>query len=104
MTEPSRAGRRPGAAPAFWTSMVLFCVLLALLTYRFSIGRDPSGVAPAAEPTQAPRKVIVKRVVTTVVPAGAGAAASSGAEAPPVSEAAPEAEAIPVSEPVTSAS
>lgn len=104
MTEASRASRRPGAAPVFWTSMVLFCVLLGLLTYRFSLGQDPSGVAPEAASAKAPRKVIVKRVVTTVVPAGSGAAASSGGGAPPVSEAAPEAESIPVSEPVTSSS
>lgn len=102
MTEAPRASRRPGAAPVFWTSMALFCVLLGLLTYRFSIGQDPSGVAPEAASAKAPRKVIVKRVVTTVAPAGSGAAASAGA--PPVSEAAPEAESIPVSEPVTSSS
>ncbi|HEU4462540.1 MAG TPA: hypothetical protein VFR75_08105 [Solirubrobacterales bacterium] len=106
MTEAARAKRRPGAAPVFWTSMALFCVLLGLLTYRFSIGKDPSGVAPAAAPAKkAPaRKVIVRRVVTTVVPAGSGAATGSGGEAPAVSEAAPEAESIPVSEPVTSSS
>lgn len=105
MTDAARAKRRPGAAPVFWSSMLLFCLLLGLLTYRFSIGQDPSGVAPAAAPAKAPaRKVIVRRVVTTVVPAGSGAAAGSAAEAPPSSEAAPEAESIPVSEPVTSSS
>jgi hypothetical protein len=104
MTEPARPNRRPGAAPVFWTSMALFCVLLGLLTYRFSIGQDPSGVgAEAAEPPVR-KKVIVRRVVTTVVPAGAGEAVTGGA-APPVAEAAaPEAEAVPVSEPVTSSS
>ena len=105
MTEAARAKRRPGAAPVFWTSMALFCVLLGLLTYRFSIGQDPSGVGPAAAPAKAPaRKVIVRRVVTTVVPAGSGPVAGSGGGAQPVSEAAPEAESIPVSEPVTSSS
>lgn len=104
MTEAARARRRPGAAPVFWTSMVLFCALLGLLTYRFSLGQDPSGVVPAAAPAKPARKVIVRRVVTTVVPAGSGAAAAgSGSEAPSVSQT-PEAEAIPVSEPVTSAS
>lgn len=104
MTEAVRAKRRPGAAPVFWTSMLLFCLLLGLLTYRFSIGQDPSGVAPAAAPARGPvRKVIVRRVVT-VVPAGSGAAAS-GAAAPPAAEASPPAsEAVPVSAPVTSAS
>jgi hypothetical protein len=87
--------------------MTLFCVLLGLLTYRFSIGEDPSGVGASAAPTPAPaRKVIVRRVVTTVVPAGTGEATSgAAAAAPPSAEApAPESEAVPVSEPVTSAS
>lgn len=105
MTEAPRAKRRPGAAPVFWVSMVLFCALFGLLTYRFSLGQDPSGVAPAAAPAKPARKVIVRRVVTTVVPAGSGAVATgSGSAAAPVGQAAPEAEAIPVSEPVTSAS
>jgi hypothetical protein len=103
MTE-ARSSRRPGAAPVFWTSMVLFCALLGLLTYRFSIGQDPSGVAPSAAAPAPARKVIVRRVVT-VVPAGSGeATAGASAEAAPVAEAAPESEAALVSEPVTSAS
>jgi hypothetical protein len=106
MTEAARSKRRPGAAPVFWTSMALFCLLLGLLTYRFSIGQDPSGVG--AEVSQPPvrEKVIVRRVVTTVVPAGAGVATNGSGGGPPVTEApaAPEAEAVPVSEPVTSSS
>jgi len=94
MTE-ARASRRPGGAPVFWTTMVLFCALLGLLTYRFSIGQDPSGVTPSATAPAPLRKVIVRRVVT-VVPAGPGEAISgASAEAPPESEAAL------VSEPVT---
>ncbi|HST68052.1 MAG TPA: hypothetical protein VLI94_00150 [Solirubrobacterales bacterium] len=104
MTEAARAKRRPGAAPVFWTSMALFCVLLGLLTYRFSIGQDPSGVGADAAAPLVRQKVIVRRVVTTVVPAGAGEAGSgAGAGAPSVSEA-PAPEAVPVSEPVTSSS
>lgn len=106
MTE-ARASRRPGAAPVFWTALLLFCVLLGLLTYRFSIGQDPSGAGASAAPAPAPgRKVIVRRVVTTVIPAGPGGATSgTGAAAPPaVAASAPESEALPVSEPVTSAS
>jgi hypothetical protein len=104
MTEAARPKRRPGAAPVFWTSMALFCVLLGLLTYRFSIGQDPSGVAPEAAAHPVREKVIVRRVVTTVVPAGPGEA-TAGAGAPQVSEApAPESEPVPVSEPVTSSS
>ena len=106
MTEAARPKRRPGAAPVFWTSMTLFCVLLGLLTYRFSIGQDPSGVGAEAAAPPVRKKVIVRRVVTTVVPAGAGeATAGAGGEAPQAGEAsAPEPEAVPVSEPVTSSS
>jgi hypothetical protein len=106
MTEAARSKRRPGAAPVFWTSTLLFCVLLGLLTYRFSIGQDPSGVGAEAASPPVRKKVIVRRVVTTVVPAGPGEATSGpGAAAPPATEApAPESEAVPVSEPVTSAS
>jgi len=105
MTE-ARASRRPGAAPVLWVSLLLFCLLLGLLTYRFSIGEDPSGVGPSAGSSPPVRKVIVRRVVTTVVPGAPGGAASGiGAAAPPAVEApAPESEAVPVSEPVTSAS
>jgi hypothetical protein len=105
MTE-ARSKRRPGAAPVFWGSLLLFCVLLGLLTYRFNIGQDPSGASASAAPAPAPaRKVIVRRVVTTVIPSGSGPAPSgSGAAAPAAVEAAPASEAVPVSEPVTSAS
>lgn len=106
MTE-ARASRRPGAAPVFWASLLLFCLLLGLLTYRFSVGQDPSGVGASTAPAPAPvRKVIVRRVVTTVIPAGpGGGSAEIGAAAPPVVDApAPESAAVPVSEPVTSAS
>jgi hypothetical protein len=104
MTE-ARSSRRPGAAPVFWTSTLLFCALLGFMTYRFSIGQDPSGVAPSAATPPPARKVIVRRVVT-VVPAGTGeATAGAGTETPPATEApAPESEAALVSEPVTSAS
>lgn len=105
MTE-ARANRRPGAGPVFWVALLLFCVLLGLLTYRFSIGEDPSGVGASAAPPPPVRKVIVRRVVTTVVPAASGEATSGfGAVEPPVSEApAPASEAVPVSAPVTSSS
>jgi hypothetical protein len=100
----ARPKRRPGAAPVFWASLLLFCLLLGLLTYRFSIGQDPSGASASAAPSPPPaRKVIVRRVVTTVIPAGP-AAASSAAAPPAVEAPAPESAAVPVSEPVTSAS
>lgn len=103
MTEP-RASRRPGAGPVLWAALLLFCVLLGFLTYRFSIGQDRSGVGASEAPAPA-RKVIVRRVVTTVVPAGPGPATGELGAAPPVAEApAPESEAVPVTEPVTSSS
>lgn len=71
MTEPRssrpRAGRKPGAAPVFWASVLLFAALFAFLTYQFSVGKDPSLTATATRPVQV-RKVIKKRIVTTVVP------------------------------------
>jgi hypothetical protein len=105
MTE-ARASRRSAPVPVFWVSLLLFCVLLGLLTYRFSIGQDPSGAGASTAPAPPPaRKVIVRRVVTTVIPAAPGAAAAESGAAPSAVEApAPESEAVPVSEPVTSAS
>jgi hypothetical protein len=91
MTE-GRPNRRPGAGPVVWISLLLFCVLLGLLTYRFSIGRDPSGASAAGAEPAPVRKVIVRRVVTTVVPGAAapapkaGAAASAPASTEPVPE------------------
>lgn len=103
MTE-SRATRRPGAGPVLWAVLLLFCVLLGALTYRFSLGQDPSGAGASEAPAPA-RKVIVRRVVTTVVPATPGPATAEPGAAPPVTEAAaPASEAVPVSEPVTSSS
>lgn len=97
MTERCRP-RRPGFAPVLWGSLALFAVLFSLLTYQLSA---------AAQTTQRPvqvRKVIKRRVVTTVVPAQgsseAGEAPATTTEAPEVTEA-PEASSAPV---VTSAS
>lgn len=56
--------------------MVLFAALFALLTYKFSIGQDPSTADAASEPAPV-RKVIERRVITTVVP--------SASEPPPAS-------------------
>lgn len=73
MTESRPANRRPGSAPVFWISVLLFCVLLGLLTHRLA---SESSAATSAAP-EPPRKVIVRRVVTTVVPAGSAAAGSA---------------------------
>jgi hypothetical protein len=89
MTEPGRQSGRPGYAPVFWGAVALFTVLFALLTYQLSSS------TPAAPRPVLVRKVVKKRVVTTVVPTPGATSVSSG----PVVTAAPEyaAEAAPVS-------
>ncbi|HEX8752705.1 MAG TPA: hypothetical protein VF731_04735 [Solirubrobacterales bacterium] len=78
MTEPRPATRKPGAAPVFWASVLLFAALFALLTWRFSIGKDPSlSGATASRPVQV-RKVIKRRVVTTIVPTPGANTVTSG--------------------------
>ncbi|HVX32305.1 MAG TPA: hypothetical protein VHA80_04115 [Solirubrobacterales bacterium] len=70
MTEPRpsgpRPGRRPGGAVVFWASATLFAVLFAHLTFQLSRGTSGATTA-AASPVQV-RKVIKRRIVTTVVP------------------------------------
>jgi hypothetical protein len=71
VTEQRR--RRPGAGPVIWGSVALFAVLFALLTHQLSAGQ-----APAPRPVLE-RKVIKRRVVTTVVPTpGRSQVTSSG--------------------------
>jgi hypothetical protein len=81
MTE-SRRQSRPGYAPVFWGAVALFTVLFALLAYRLS-----SSAPPAPRPVLV-RKVVKKRVVTTVVPTPGATSVSSG---PVLTAAAPEA-------------
>lgn len=85
MTEPRRAARRPGFGPVLWGSVALFAVLFSLLTYQLS-----AASAPAPQPV-VQRKVIQRRVVTTVVPAPGSAQAPVGSvvtsSAPEVSSA-----------------
>lgn len=70
MTEPtstrSRPARRPSGAIVFWASAALFAVLFALLTFQLS-SASTAGTTGAAPPVQV-RKVIKRRIVTTVVP------------------------------------
>jgi hypothetical protein len=80
MTEPRRPSR-PSSAPVFWGALALFTVLFALLTYQLA-----SSTAPAKRPVLV-RKVIKKRVVTTVVPSPGAAGAGAG---PVVTSSAPE--------------
>jgi hypothetical protein len=80
--------RRPSAAPVFLASMALFCLLLGLVAYRAGSG-SPADVAAASAPVPK-RKLVVRRVVTTVVPAsGSAPSAEAGSAASPTAEAAP---------------
>lgn len=72
MTERSRP-RRPPASIVFWASILLFAALFALLVYRFSAEQT----TPAAQAVQV-RKVIKRRVVTTIVPSPGENTVSAG--------------------------
>lgn len=74
MTERSRA-KRPPASLVFWASIVLFAALFALLTYRFSAEQSASQATARAVQV---RKVIKRRVVTTIVPSPGRNTVSSG--------------------------
>jgi hypothetical protein len=74
MTERARP-KRPPAGPVLWGSIVLFAALLFLLAFRFSA--EPAKGGATAQPTQV-RKVIKRRVVTTVVPSPGQNSVSSG--------------------------
>jgi hypothetical protein len=71
--------RRPSSARVYWVSVLLFAALFALLTYSFASEQK----TPAAPVVQV-RKVIKRRVVTTIVPTpgqnsvSAGPVSSSG--------------------------
>lgn len=83
--------RRPGPAAVVWSSIALFAVLFALLTYQ--LGSNLGVGSTASRPTLV-RKVVKRKVVTTVVPtpgrstvaAGPATTSESGAavEAAPV--------------------
>ena len=76
MTERARPARRPGPALVVWSSIALFAVLFAVLTYQLSVSQPP-----APRPVLV-RKVLKRRVVTTFVPApGRNSVSSSGAVA-----------------------
>lgn len=69
MTERPRTVRRPSPALVVWSSIVLF----ALLTYQLSASQPPT-----PRPVLV-RKVVKRRVVTTVVPSpGRNTVSSSG--------------------------
>lgn len=64
MTEPVRS-KRPPASLVFWVSILLFAAFFALLSYRFSVEQSASQATARAVQV---RKVIKRRVVTTIVP------------------------------------
>ena len=61
-TDRPRSVRRPSPALVIWSSIALFGVLFALLTYQLAAGR------PAPPRPVVVRKVVKRRVVTTIVP------------------------------------
>lgn len=87
MTESRPTSRKPDGAAVFWASLALFGVLFALLTYQLSKGEGTAGGAVATRPVQL-RKVIKRRVVTTVIPSpgvdrvSRGPTTTSGGEIP----------------------
>ena len=95
MTEPRRS-RRPSARFVLWGSVLLFAALFALVTYRYEA--EGTVGQKAAQAVQV-RKVIKRRVVTTVVGAPGGETVTAG----PVSSAGSVA-AEPEPEPVVTSS
>lgn len=83
MTERATAKRaptgRPSSARIYWVSVLLFAALFAFLTYTF-IGEQTAPPRPVVQV----RKVIKRRVITTIVPTpgqnsvSAGSVSSSG--------------------------
>ncbi len=69
-TEARRA-RRPGPAAVIWGSIALFAVLFALFAYQMSAPSQPRQQVLV-------RKLIKRRVVTTVVPAPGESTVSAG--------------------------
>lgn len=74
MTEARRVGR-PRASHVFWGSILLFAALFAFLVYRFSA--EQKAAQPTARAVQV-RKVLERRVVTTIVPSPGRNTVSSG--------------------------
>lgn len=97
MTDSPRSPRRPGPGVVLWGSVALFAVLFALLTFQLSSASDPAtSGATAAAPVQV-RKVIKRRIVTTIVPSPGATSVSSG----PVTSSSAEAPEAAAAEPVT---
>jgi hypothetical protein len=87
MTEAKgKPKRRPSAVPVFLGSLALFCLLLGLIAYRAGSGFSADAAAVSSPAPQ--RKLVIRRVVTTVVPS-AGSEPAATASVPVAAEAAP---------------
>lgn len=76
VTEAKTRSRRPSPALVVWSSIALFAVLFAVLTYQLG-----SSQPPAPRPVLV-RKVLKRRVITTYLPTpGQNTVSSSGAVA-----------------------
>lgn len=77
MTEATSAKRvpagRPRSARTYWVSVLLFAALFALLTYAFMAEQTPP-----SRPVVQVRKVIKRKVITTIVPTPGQNSVSAG--------------------------
>jgi hypothetical protein len=69
---PSPRGRRPGPGAVIWGSIALFAALFAFLTYQLG---STSGVASSPVTV---RKIVKRRVVTTILPTPGASSVTSG--------------------------
>ena len=116
MTDQARAikRRKPPAMRVFVASAALFLVALVFLSYQLAQGKDPALGASVAKvykperPVVTVRKIVKRRVITTVVPAAPSAATStpvSSGSAPTSTYSAPAPVAVaPAPAPVTASS
>lgn len=117
MTDQARATRRlkPPAIRVFMASAALFLVALAFISYQLAQGKDPALGASVAKvykpkrPVVTVRKVVKRRVITTVVPAPSSSVSTpvSSGSAPTSSYSAPAPVAVapaPAPAPVTASS
>ncbi len=67
----TRRPRRPGPAAVIWGSVALFAMLFALFTYQLSAPSEPAQQVLV-------RKLVKRRIVTTVVPTPGASTVTSG--------------------------
>lgn len=75
MTETRGPARRPRPRAVIWGSVALFAVLFMLLAYQ--LGSSSAGTGAVKRPTLV-RKVVKRKVVTTVLPTPGRSAVSAG--------------------------